>query len=443
MTTNAEDRSTWPRNGQIIRRDELLRLIEDNGGPKGLDLRGTVFVGDEPSDNPRENPIDLSREALGPLARAYRQGSKRSGPRWLSWTGSINLAGAQLQGADLEGAQLQAAYFAYAQLQGARLQSAQLQGAYFTYAQLQGTSLVAAQLQGARLVDAQLQGAYFAYAQLQGARLVDAQLQGARLQSAQLQGAVLWYAQLQGADLEGAQLQGADLWGAQLQGADLSRAQLRGARLQSVQLQGVDMYDVGSLDGARWYAAHLDQTRIRREALGKAIGDELEAHDSKGAEDYHRAKEAYLLVKNNFNQIGRYEDASWAYVKEQQMEKMAHYWEWRSNGWRVWRAWGAFWRWQRNWGYELATGYGERPWNPVVGGVLIIMGFAGGFCATRAVANLWDALIYSLATFATFNLADTGPTGRGADVASSVEALLGIAILALVIFTLGKKMSRG
>jgi hypothetical protein len=73
----------------------------------------------------------------------------------------------------------------------------------------------------------------------------------------------------------------------------------------------------------------------------------------------------------------------------------------------------------------------------------MILGFAGGFCVTRAVANLWDALIYSLATFATFNLADTGPTGRGADVASSVEALLGIAVLALVIFTLGNKMSRG
>ena len=114
-----------------------------------------------------------------------------------------------------------------------------------------------------------------------------------------------------------------------------------------------------------------------------------------------------------------------------------------AQGWKVWRAWGSFWRWLRNWAYELATGYGERPWNPVIGGVLIILGFAGGFCATRAIANFWDALIYSLATFATFNLADTGPTGRGADVASSVEALLGISVLALVIFTLGNKMSRG
>jgi hypothetical protein len=46
MRDDAEDRSTWPRNGQTIRRDELLRLIQENGGPVGLDLRGAEFVGD-------------------------------------------------------------------------------------------------------------------------------------------------------------------------------------------------------------------------------------------------------------------------------------------------------------------------------------------------------------------------------------------------------------
>lgn len=36
MSSDAEDRSTWPRNGQVIRREELLRLIEENGGPEGV-----------------------------------------------------------------------------------------------------------------------------------------------------------------------------------------------------------------------------------------------------------------------------------------------------------------------------------------------------------------------------------------------------------------------
>ena len=35
------------------------------------------------------------------------------------------------------------------------------------------------------------------------------------------------------------------------------------------------------------------------------------------------------------------------------------------------------------------------------------------------------------------------PEGRGVEIASSIEALLGIAVLALVVFTLGNRMSRG
>ena len=94
---------------------------------------------------------------------------------------------------------------------------------------------------------------------------------------------------------------------------------------------------------------------------------------------------------------------------------------------------------------SLTTGYGERPWNAVRLGAFIMAALALGFWATGAVANFWDALVYSGATFATFNLARTAlnPEGRGVEIASSIEALLGIAVLALVVFTLGNRMSRG
>lgn len=420
MSTDAEDRSTWPRDGQVIRREELLRLIEENGGPEGLDLRGAVFVGEGSSNKPSENPIELTPEVLAPLVEAYRQAHGGANPAWLSRAGGIRLVGAQLQGARLSDAHLQGAY----------LDSAHLQGAVVWNAYLQGAQLVAAQLQGAELIGAQLQGAKLMYAQLQGAQLCSAQLKEANLWRAQLQGANLWGAQLQGAFLWEAQLQGANLWG--------------------VEFQRVDMYGVVSLDAAHWYGAFLDHTRMRRESLGKAIGDELEAHRRKRPREYHEAKEGYLLLKNNFNQIGRYEDASWAYVKEQQMEKMAFHWEWRSHGWQVWRAWGSLWRWLRNWFYELSTGYGERPWNAVLCGLGAVLAFAVGFWATgvaggRGPAAFFDSLVYSIATFATFNLARPGlnPEGRGVEIFSSLEAILGIGVLALVVFTVGNRMSRG
>jgi uncharacterized protein YjbI with pentapeptide repeats len=390
MTDDAEDRSTWPRNGQVIRRDELLRLIEENSGPEGLDLRGGVFVGDEQGEHTLFNSVNLGREALAPLAEAHRQANKGREPRWL-FDHAINLLEAQLEAADLRGARLT----------GARLWFAELQGVQF---------------EGADLREAQLD-----HAQLQGAGLGGAKLQGSSLMEADLQGARLFYAQLQGAHLAGAQLEG--------------------VRLRGAELQRLDMYDVARLDGAHWYGAFLDHTRIKRESLGKAIGDELKAHKERTEQACRQASEAYLLLKNNFNQIGRYEDASWAYVKEQQMEKMAHYWEWRSRGWQVWRGWRSLWRWFGNRAFEFLTGHGEEPLKAARAGVFIILGFAVGF--TQAIGNFWDALVYSIATFATFNLARLEPQGRGTEIASSIEAILGISVLALVVFTLGNRMSRG
>ena len=39
---------------------------------------------------------------------------------------------------------------------------------------------------------------------------------------------------------------------------------------------------------------------------------------------YDRAKEIYITLKNNFHSIGRYDDESWAYLKERDMEKLSY-----------------------------------------------------------------------------------------------------------------------
>jgi len=444
MTTDTEDRHSWPQNGQVIRRDELLRLIEEIRMPVFLDLRGAVFVGDGQEEEPRLNPIDLSPETLAPLAAAYKQEQGGSRPAWLGRTGGVNLAGAELQAADFTSAQLRKAC-----LSGAQLQTADLSGA---------------QLQGADLSDTRLQGADLEDAWLQGAVLSDAKLQGACLSDARLQGAVLINARLQGAYLEGAQLQGADLVTARLQGAVLVSAQLEGADLRGAQLQRVDMYGVASLVGAHWDRAFLDYTRIDRRDLGQSIGDENEAYrlESAGPEDkgwkaeaYRDASEAYLLLKNNFNQIGRYEDASWAYVKEQRMEKMAHYWRWRKHGWQVWRAWGSFWPLLRNWAYDLLTGYGERVHKPVVWAIVVVVVFAAIYAAAGNIASgdvgalqgepthsPLTALVHSISAFATIGFNTLEPQGWFARLLTAVEAMFGVGLFALFIFTLGNRMSR-
>lgn len=159
---------------------------------------------------------------------------------------------------------------------------------------------------------------------------------------------------------------------------------------------------------------------------------------------YWIAREAYLLLKNNFNSIGRYQDAAWAYVKERQMEKMALLSE------------GHVLSCLRNWAYELLTGYGERPILPVLWGLVVILAFAVGYAIAGNVApdfagdpataqgshNFLDALTHSIGAFATIGFNTLEPLGWGARLLTAIESAFGIGLFALFIFTLGNRMSR-
>ena len=165
-----------PHAGERLTREDVLRLIEEHGGPEGLDLRWAKL-----------------RQA--------------------------NLTRLDLHGAILQGANLQKARLWRTSLQETNVRRASLQGAHLTDANLQGANLHDANLQGANLWRANLQGA-----NLQGARLVLADLQGARLAEANLQGANLRLANLQQGDFRWADLRGARLVYASLREANLEGA---------------------------------------------------------------------------------------------------------------------------------------------------------------------------------------------------------------------------
>jgi len=241
-------------------REEILKLIEENGGPEGLDLSGKDLSG-----------IDLSSQAIvNELAKIQKDTNRQ--PRWAiasPETGivcsanlqKINLVGADLQGANLAGASLQGAWLRYA-----NLQQANLAGTFMQNAQLQG-----AQLERAILDGVDLQGAYLHLANLREARLLAANLREAGIQEVNLQGAYL------------------------------KQAQLQGANLMYSHLERADLFDVESLEGAYFYGAFLDDTRIKSEQLGEGIGEEK-------AKRYGKAREAYLALKNNFAQMGYYDE---------------------------------------------------------------------------------------------------------------------------------------
>jgi hypothetical protein len=290
---------------------------------------------------------------------------------------------------------------------------------------------------------------------MEGAALSGANLQGCFLFGTHLEGALLAHADLRGATISGAILQDAQLPWAKLQGASLTDANLRKADLRWAELQRVNMYDVRSLDGAHWYGALLEHTHIKQESLGKAIGEELDADRDTTAWAYHEAKEVYLLLKNNFNQIGRYEEASWAYVKERQMERKALYqehrwWIWPLNRWMP-KSWNSWWRWVLAWGTEALTKYGQDPWRPIVWAVALTVGLfpllfwtAGNlhYQNGASITAYWDAIAYSLTTFGTLSFNDLQPVGIATRIISAIEAFTGVLLFALLVFTLGNKMSR-
>jgi len=382
-------------------REEILKMIEEVGGPENLDLSGKDLSG-----------IDLSKEAIAKELEKYRENNPEQTPLWF-----FDLSG---------GIDLHEAILKEANLSGADLERARLRGAH-----------------------------------LERADLCEAHLEQAYLGAAHLERAYLWGAHLEGAFLRGAHLERAVLIRAHLEGADLIGAHLEGAVLIGAHLEKVDLYDVATLTGAYFEGAFLEQTRLKKEHLGEQIGEEAD-------KNHYGAKEAYLLLKNNFNQIGRYDDASWAYIKERQMEKKTHWplsyalecygeselpkeygtWSRRVDLLRLYlRHLRLF---VTDWITELLCLYGESPlrvvaWAAALAFLIFPLLYAlfGGVVTADGSPVTWgEYLRLSLASFATIELAGVQAQGIAAQFLRTLEALTGISLLALLMFTVGNRISR-
>jgi len=174
-----------------LTRDDVLRLIEEHGGPAGLDLSGKTFV----------EAIALS---------------------------DLDLHGIILKDArfptHFEGDQLVGAKFDGSNLTGADLRNINLQYAQFRMLNNQPTCLEAADLRGSILLNTNFQGADLTGVKFGGvaeairggvASLEDTDLRGANLFLTNFEGCYFY-----GTKLEGAYIRGADILEAHLDEAD-------------------------------------------------------------------------------------------------------------------------------------------------------------------------------------------------------------------------------
>ena len=102
-----------------------------------------------------------------------------------------------------------------------------------------------------------------------------------------------------------------------------------------------------------------------------------------------------------------------------------------------------------DWLAELTCGYGEKPLRTLVCALVVIFVFpmfywlSGGVVSARGELLTWlDYLNYSFGAFTTIEFSSFDTINPLAQTLTSVEALLGISLLALLMFTLGNRISR-
>jgi uncharacterized protein YjbI with pentapeptide repeats len=455
----------------------VLQLMSKH--PKGrliLPVRDGVY-------HPDLSKADLSQSTLyrktGNNSINFRFADLRGANLWHANLEGTDLIGANLEGAALIEANLQGAFLDHAKLVKAVVSRARLSEAKLENADLQGAVLQDADLQHADLTKANLQDALLPGARLQNANLLGANLRGANLQNVALQNADLMGADLQGANLENAELQGTNLHGADLRNTSLGFAILEGADLSWTKLQGVDLFNT-NIRHLHVSGAWLERTRVRHEQFGGAIGEE-----TKGS--YGEAKLGYLILKQNFDDLGDYEAASWAYIKERQMERTMNA-PWRADTFYGMNELGDNFyfrngRWQREmhpgllafyakhtlkWladcSVELLCEYGES-----IGRVLFwmavllfivgpaLLGLLAGLDWTDSSRKIYFSfpnieqrwayaylqhILYMLDTFTTANFAQLQPANDAARLFSGFMAIMGIFLAGLLGFVAGNRIRR-
>ena len=333
--------------------------------------------------------------------------------------------GVDFKEADFSGAKFQRdASFELAEFQGhTDFGSAEFQGDIcFHLAEFQGhTDFGSAEFQQG----ADFRGVDFKEADFSGAKFQrDASFELAEFQGHTYFGSAEFQ---QGADFEGAVFRG---------GAHISPKFIKGevsfvnATLENISLTPLNLDKNARID---FTGARLRNTKITREDIEGHIIQEQE-------KDLSGVKEIYLLLKNNFHTLGRYDDESWAFKKEKDMERKRYF---HAESFPKPR-------WLLSWLWNLLHGYGEKP-----GRVVIFAGIIIVFCAfifmifgittpqqVKSVPwrHFLNCLYFSTVTFTTLGYGDFRPRKGRSRLVAGIEAFIGAFMMALFVYTFARRI---
>ena len=421
--------------------DELLNLIEVNGGSRKLDFGGCDF-----------HDIDLSRTAIAPRVDGWLEENPNEDPPWLTHGGSValhevSLNEARFWGANLRGASLLGARLVKCAIHQTVLDDAILWSTDFTEASIghgvtfRRAGFSNADLRGVDLFHAHLEGAYWLGAHLDRTRL-RAECLGTIGEELAAKGTVPYT--IQGMlihptfhDAKEAYLL------LKTNFASIGRyGDAQWAYVKERQMDKASCFPTAA--GHRWIRL---QSRRQTRVFSRLYNRFLQRRAPKplrwlsyqvAACIYHIRLFSGLCPKGVRDAMRAPQDL----LRRENVE-------------RVNRP-----RWALNWAYELLTGYGERPILPLLWGA----GLAGGFfpllywaigalpghgaAFTSASpsdidwAGWGDSVVFSLTSFGTLSFSRLQPEGTLPNLIAAFEAMIGVLLFALFVFTLGNRMSR-
>jgi len=234
--------------------------------------------------------------------------------------------------------------------------------------------------------------------------------------------------------------------------------------------------DLGEGTSIDFTDALLKNTKIEKEQIEKHILQEKK-------KEFSQTKEIYLLLKNNFHSIGRYEDESWAFKKEKDMERLScSFYSFKKDLVKKkkreifpilkWIYTKDFKKWIISAFSNMIYGYGERPWNVVKTALAIIIIFAlsfsligignpeiielkgtgiyqnsgniidlasKGLLKNNEIRNFPDCLYFSLITFTTLGYGDFRPLEGVGRILAGSEAFIGAFMMALFVYTFARR----
>jgi uncharacterized protein YjbI with pentapeptide repeats len=289
------------------------------------------------------------------------------------------------------------------------------------------------------------QGINFSGRDLTASRFDDSKVWRSNFCRAKLDKAVF-----RGADLGYSLFTDANLTEADFSSADAAKCSFRGAQLTRSHfdhstLVGAD-FSKATIQSVYLSGAVLDKTLLSRAQISGQIGEEID-------KCYADAVTAYSALKTNFRSLGLFEDASWAYLGERRMETKSRA-PWRQTYVGPWYSRPIAWlgnglRWLGSCLIGAVAGYGERPVRAFAWIPIIIVLYAILFRASGGLSNSvgrpagWLADFEdSLASFVTMGVGSLTTREGTAQVLTNVEALTGVSLVALVMFSLGKRITR-